>query len=149
MRIRQEFVPTRKFAERTEKSSPKDQVTTFVCTDDRHRDLVMDVRSCLSDELRKPNYRDNPNQVAGHCYVASETIYHELGGKPAGWTPQTIQHEGGPHWYLKHKDGTIVDPTADQFETPVPYENGRGCGFLTHQPSARSKTILGRLDTLA
>jgi hypothetical protein len=148
MKIGQEFVATRKFAVHTEKSSKNDQVTTFVCTDKEHRELVKDVRSCLSDELRKPDYRGNSNQVAGHCYVVSEVIYHKLGGKSAGWTPQTIQHEGGPHWYLQHKDGTIVDATADQFESAVPYTNGRGCGFLTHQPSARSKTLIGRLDQL-
>lgn len=148
MKVCSQFVPTRRFAQRTERSSASDKVTTFVCTESQHRDMVMDVRSCLSDELRKKPYRGNPNEVAGHCYVASEVLYHELGGKAAGWTPQTIQHEGGPHWYLKHQNGTIVDPTADQFETPVPYDEGRGCGFLTRQPSARAKTVLGRLDLL-
>ena len=149
MKVSPQFVPTREFAERTAKSSAKDQVTSFVSTDAGYRDLVRDVRSCLSDDLRKPAYRGNPNEVAGHCYVASEVIYHELGGKAAGWTPQTIQHEGGPHWYLKNQDGTIIDPTADQFETPVPYSDGRGCGFLTRQPSARSKKVIERLDLLA
>lgn len=149
MKVRADFVSTRKFAVRTEKTSPRDQVTTYVCTDREHRDLVQDVRSCLSDDLRKKDYQGSPNEVAGHCYVASEVIYHKLGGKEAGWTPQSIRHEGGPHWYLKHKDGTIVDPTADQFETPVPYQSGKGCGFLTRQPSKRSQTVMGRLDTLA
>ena len=130
------------WARRTPKSCPTDQVTTFVCTDREYRSEVEEVRCCLSDELRKAAYRGNPNPVAGHCYVASEALYHRLGGKGAGWTPQSIRHEGGPHWYLKHQDGTILDATADQFCTPVPYEQGRGCGFLTRQPSARTQHVL-------
>lgn len=133
----------------TAPQSARDQVTTYVCGDPQHRELVEDVRSCLTDELRKPAYRGNSNEVAGHCYVASEALYHRLGGKSAGWTPQSIQHEGGPHWFLKHTGGTVLDATADQFETPVPYEQSRGCGFLTRQPSARAAVVLQRLDVTA
>jgi hypothetical protein len=136
---------TAPWARRTAKTCANDKVTTFVCTDGQHRKAVEDVRSCLSDDLRKKEYRGNPNPVAGHCYVASEVLYHQLGGKGAGWTPQSIRHEGGPHWYLKHQDGSLIDPTADQFTTPVPYAQGKGCGFLTRQPSARSQSILDQL----
>jgi hypothetical protein len=148
MKVTPTFAPNRTVADRTAKQSPDDQVTTFVCTDKVDIGLVRDVRSCLSEELRKKAYRNNPNPMAGHCYVASETIYHKLGGKEAGWTPQTIRHEGGPHWFLKNTDGTIIDPTADQFVTPVPYEEGKGCGFLTRRPSKRSQQIIERVDTL-
>jgi len=137
--------PACTWATRTPKSSPADQVTTFVCTNKEHRELVKEVRTHLRDDQRKAPYRGNPNPIVGHCYVASEAIYHTLGGKSAGWTPQTIQHEGGPHWYLKNQQGTIIDPTADQFETPVPYQNGRGCGFMTRQPSARAQLVLDQL----
>ena len=133
------------WAKRTPRSTPKDQVTTYVCTDPQHRPLVQQVRSCLTEELRKKEYRAHPNPVAGHCYVASEALYHKLGGKSAGWTPQSIRHEGGPHWYLKNQDGTVIDPTADQFVTPVPYSQGKGCGFLTRQPSARRQSVLDQL----
>lgn len=145
MRVTATFQPQRQFALNTAKTSKKDQVTTFVCTDQVQKARVQDVRSCLSEELRKKPYRNHPNPMAGHCYVASEVLYHGLGGKEAGWTPQTIQHEGGPHWYLKNASGVIIDPTADQFETPVPYEQGRGCGFLTKLPSARSQVVIDRL----
>lgn len=110
-----------------------------------HR-MVEAVKSHLTDDLRKPQYRGHENCLAGHCYVASEALYHMLGGAKAGWVPQTIQHEGGSHWYLKHKhSGAIIDPTKDQFATPVPYTNGRGCGFLTKQPSKRTQTVLNRV----
>lgn len=108
--------------------------------------MVEAVKSHLTDDLRKPQYRGHENCLAGHCYVASEALYHMLGGSEKGWTPHTIQHEGGPHWYLKHKhSGAILDPTANQFKTKVPYEKGRGCGFLTKQPSKRTQTVLNRI----
>jgi hypothetical protein len=117
-----------------------------VVTDPTLRPLVREVRACLTDELRKPEYRGNPNPMAGHCYVTSEALYHLLGGKAEGWKPMSIQHEGGPHWFLRRDDGAILDATADQFRTPVPYENGRGCGFLTREPSARTRVVLRRVD---
>lgn len=108
--------------------------------------LVHAVQSSLSDDLRKPQYRGHENCLAGHCYVASEALFHLLGGAESGWVPQSIQHEGGPHWYLKHKiSGTVLDPTASQFKTKVPYEHGRGKGFLTKQPSKRAQVVLDRL----
>lgn len=146
MQIRPYHPPLQPWTTRTPKQGAGDKVTTFVCEAKEHRQLVQDVRSCLSDELRKSPWRGSDNGVAGHCYVACEAIYHTLGGKDAGWTPQTIRHEGGPHWFLRHEDGTVVDPTADQFRTPVPYDEGRGCGFLTKQPSARAQKVLDRLE---
>lgn len=99
----------------------------------------------LTDDLRRAPWKGSPNPLAGHCYVASEAAYHAMGGAASGYVPQTIQHEGGPHWYLrKASDGTILDLTAGQFKTPVPYAKGRGCGFLTRQPSKRARIVLQR-----
>ena len=73
-----------------------------------------------------------------HCYQASELLYHKLGGKDAGLTPMQIEHEGTSHWYLRWVVGNQVfylDPTSTQFETPVPYERGRGRGFRTKELS--------------
>ncbi len=117
-----------------------------VVTDPRHGSLVRRVRGGLTDDLRKAEYQGNPNPMAGHCYVASEALYHMLGGKREGWKPMTIRHEGSPHWFLQHEDGAIIDATADQFKTPVPYEDARGCGFLTRQPSERTQWLLQRLE---
>ena len=80
--------------------------------------------------------------IRGQCYVISEALYHFLGGKVEGWTPQVVRHEGNTHWYLKHRDGLIVDATAAQFKTPVPYHKGRGCGFLTKKPSRRTRQLM-------
>ena len=81
--------------------------------------------------------------MAGHCYVASEALYHLTGGQAGPWKPSTVRHEGSVHWFLVHRvTGEILDPTADQFSTPVPYTQGRGCGFLTAQPSRRGAALL-------
>jgi ADP-ribose pyrophosphatase YjhB (NUDIX family) len=118
----------------------------YALSNPKLKKLVHAVQTSLSDDLRKPQYRGHENCLAGHCYVASEALYHLLGGAESGWVPQNIQHEGGPHWYLKHKiSGTILDPTASQFKTKVPYENGRGKGFLTKQPSKRTQVVLDRI----
>lgn len=90
--------------------------------------------------LRKKEYRDNPNPLAGMCYIASEALFHLRPGK---YTPKNLKHEGTQHWWLVEKEtGRVVDLTASQFETPVPYKKGVGRGFLTNQPSKRAIEII-------
>ncbi len=114
---------------------------------DRYRPIVQMVRSVLTDDLRTKKYRGNPNRIAGHCYVASEVLFHILGGWLVGWSAQVVRHEGDTHWYLKNRDtGRILDATADQFTTPVDYTKGRGCGFLTVRPSKRAQIVMERLE---
>lgn len=98
----------------------------------------------LSPDLLKPQYRDGGHPLRGHCYVVAEALYSLLGAA-AGWTPMNVQHEGDQHWFLRHRDSTILDPTAGQFSTPVPYERARGRGFLTREPSRRAAELLRRL----
>lgn len=84
--------------------------------------------------------------MKGKCYPVSEALYHRLGGKAAGLTPMYIVHEGVSHWYLRWEphQGEVfyLDPTADQFNTRVPYEQGKGCGYLTKKPSKRAEVYL-------
>jgi len=82
---------------------------------------------------------------ATQCYAASEALYHRLGGKVAGFTPMVIEHEGVKHWYLRWNTPHgpfYLDPSVKQFRTPVPYEKGRGCGFLTKAPSKKARRFL-------
>jgi GNAT superfamily N-acetyltransferase len=110
-------------------------------------DLVAATTESLDDSLRKPQYRGNPNELAGHCYVSCEALFHMMGGHESGWVPQNVKHEGDQHWYLRHsKTGEILDPTASQFRTPVPYHQGRGRGFLTKQPSKRAQEVINRVQ---
>jgi hypothetical protein len=106
--------------------------------------LAERIRLSLTDELRRPQYRGDPNPVRGHCYVASEAAYHLVGGKASGYVPCQIWHEGDSHWFLRGPDD-IIDPTSDQFVTPVPYHSGIGKGFLTRQPSRRAQIVMSRV----
>ena len=102
--------------------------------------------SNLTDDLRKKQYKGNSNPLTGHCYVASEALFHMLGIDAVNWLPCNIQHEKCSHWYLKNKiTGKILDLTAGQFKTTVPYKNGRGRGFLTKQPSKRASELIRRV----
>jgi hypothetical protein len=81
----------------------------------------------------------------GNCYVASEALYHLLGGKGAGWTPCRVKIDNDTHWFLRHRSGLIVDPTRSQFKTEPPYAKARGSGFLTRQPSKRARKLMKEL----
>ena len=103
-----------------------------------------------SDDLRRAPWQGSDNVVAGHCYVASEAIWHALGGLAGEWRPQFIRHEGGPHWFLRHiVDGTVLDVTMAQFELVVPYERARNAGFLTSAPSKRAAELMRRAGVKA
>jgi hypothetical protein len=103
------------------------------------------VRS-LSPDLLHPSYRNHPHPLGGHCYVASESMYH-LTGKTL--LPYFIKHEGSSHWFLKTPGGRVVDLTADQFSKPVPYDRAIRKGFLTKRPSRRARIIIARTKNLA
>lgn len=98
----------------------------------------------LSDDLRRSPWKNHPNPLAGHCYVVSEALYHLLGCSK--WKPEQIHHEGVSHWYLRNNiSGAILDITATQFDTSVPYNLGRGKGFLTKSPSKRATILIERI----
>lgn len=106
-----------------------------------------DVQAALTPDLLRKEWheKNRENPMAGHCYAASEALYHLMGGTTAGLTPMQVYHEGGSHWFLRGPEGEIIDPTHGQFETPVPYADARGRGFLTAAPSKRARTIMDRV----
>jgi hypothetical protein len=102
------------------------------------------VVSQLDDGLRRAPWRGSLNYLAGHCYIASEAIYHLSGGKSSGLVPQYIKVNGISHWYLKYGN-KIIDPTAGQFNFAIDYSNGVGRGFLTSEPSSRARILIDRV----
>lgn len=114
------------------------------------RTLVRKIRSVLTPDLLKPQYRKHwspGNPTFGHCYVASEALYHLLGGDRSEWMPARGRDKNGVHWWLEHREtGKILDPTADQYQkAKPPYQNGRRAGFLTKQPSKRAQEVMRRI----
>ena len=86
----------------------------------------------------------------GMCYAASEAYYHLAGGKAAGLTPvHMAEPDGGTeerHWALRRSDGRIIDLTVEQYDGLLPdYEQAKGCGFLTREPSARARMLIEKL----
>lgn len=98
-----------------------------------------------------------PNDLAGHCYQVCEAYYHgvddetrsKLTPQQVSWTHEHFMFDDGEidisHWFLKHDDGTIIDPTAEQFEgmnVDVPYDEATGRGFVPPSPSKQSQSLL-------
>jgi hypothetical protein len=107
--------------------------------------LILEVRRYLTPDLLKPEYHDLPFPT-GHCYVATESLWHLLGDMKTMFVPAYVSHEGITHWFLKQSNGSgIIDATADQFRTPVPYHLGKSCGFLTREPSRRAQQVMSRM----
>jgi len=108
------------------------------------------IRASLTPDLLKGRYKrewsaDKPKSW-GHCYVATEAFYALMGGKAAGWTVNWVKHEGSTHHFLRNPRGEVVDLTADQFKTPVPYEQGKRFGWMTGEtPSERAQILLNRV----
>lgn len=109
-------------------------------------DWVAAVQGALTPDLLRAEYhKPNAHPHAGHCYVATEALWHLLGGYKSRWRPAFIRHEGSPHWFLRHADGTVLDPTADQFTSPPPYTLATGKAFLTKRPSKRARVVMARV----
>lgn len=100
------------------------------------------IQNCLTDDLRLPEYRGNANKYAGHCYIASEALFY-LTAKQLH--PMFIKHEGKSHWFLKDKNGNIIDLTASQFKSRIPYNKAVGKGFLTNKPSKRAHILIRKV----
>lgn len=109
--------------------------------------LVKKIQGVLTPELLKPQFRAcwNPsNPMAGHCYAATEALYHLLGGPQSGWKPvRGKDPQGVTHWWLQRGEERL-DPTGEQYEEP-PYAAGHPGGFLTREPSKRARIIMQRV----
>lgn len=114
------------------------------------QDAIRAVHRSLSDDLMRRDWLEKRQTgdhfTFGHCYLGAETLYH-LWGKELGYKPKVLSGPGWTHWFLIDDKGDIADPTAGQWKDErIPYERGRGDGFLTgDKPSRRCRIMLERI----
>lgn len=90
--------------------------------------------------------RKGNHPLTGYCYVASEALYHLAGGSASGLTVyRCTLPTGGTHWWLADSNGQILDPTAEQFQSPPPYSQGVRTSFLSRKPSKRAATLMAKV----
>jgi hypothetical protein len=114
----------------------------------RERNPTEAIKEALiqSNDLRRKPWKNSENKLAGHCYIASEILYHLLGGKNSGWKPMFMRVYNTPHWYLQHESGKIIDLTDSQFDGKLDRTNAVGKGFLTKHLSKRATKLLSRTN---
>jgi len=112
--------------------------------------LVRKVKSNLTPDLLKPIYREKnkTNPMFGHCYVATEGLYHLL--QSSEYFPHCARDEDGiVHWWLEDGTGNRIDATREQYDLVKkvpPYAKGKKKWFLTKQPSKRTQELLNRIQ---
>ena len=96
----------------------------------------------LQSSYRKMHEDEDCNPLFGHCFVATEVLWELLKKQNiTEYMPHQIQHEEISHWFLRHmKNGDIIDVTAGQFKTPVPYYR-RGSNDKTGRRSSMMRTL--------
>lgn len=124
---------------------------TYTATVLHHCNLIGRIQNVLSPNLLHMHWEIRAHPLAGHCYHASEVLYH-LWGKEHGYTPAHVEVYMGKtwgwvgHWFLRGEEGSVLDITAAQFgKIRIPYKHAIGCGFLTKRPSKRAQEIIRRL----
>jgi len=103
--------------------------------------LVDCILSNLTEDLLQPRFRGHSNPIFGHCYVASEALYH-LTGRTL--RPHYLKVNGETHWVLKDNE-EIIDITKEQFNHDLDYSTAKSCGFLTKEPSKRARVLIERV----
>ncbi len=118
--------------------------------------LISDIQAVLTPDLLNPEYlkRWTPlrDVLWGHCYAASEALFHMLGGKAAGYTSFNVHIDGESHWFIKTGD-IVLDPTFRQFiHCDFAWDSrvicAHRCRFLTRQPSKQAADIIRRVKKM-
>ncbi len=83
---------------------------------------------------RKVNLKGVP--TTGYCHRVTEAVYRmEL--MPDGFKVHRKKDESGSHWFFKHKNGEVIDLTADQFDEGYDYTNSKPMGLPNKSRVAR------------
>ena len=54
--------------------------------------------------------------TTGRCHIVTQVIYRCCA--PKGYYACCVTINGGTHWYLRDKQGNVIDATRDQFDKP-------------------------------
>ena len=112
--------------------------------------LVSKIVNNLTDDLLKKEFLIHPriNNLVGHCYVATETLYHSLDPEnQILYRPNTLKVNGVTHWFLKNNENNeIIDITRNQFPFVLDYSKSKNSAFLTKHASKRSQILLKRIN---
>lgn len=123
-------------------------------TDPHDRAIALAVQRALGVEDLTPAYRRQHeagcDAMTGHCFVATNAFWHATGGPQGKYQPRQVRVEGESHWFLVDDRGHVVDLTASQFSTPVPYAQGRRVGMRARpggdaRPTERAQAVLDRI----
>ncbi|MGE4444359.1 MAG: hypothetical protein AB7E37_05185 [Candidatus Altimarinota bacterium] len=104
------------------------------------------IKKEILDEVWYKKNIDSKIDSTGFCFVASEIIYRNTGGKNV-WISKSITGEKwnlGPHRFLVNKETKeILDITSDQYTAlgeEIPYEKGVNAPF--HKNFSKGYKIL-------
>lgn len=114
-------------------------------------DAIKTIRKNLSNDLLKPDFKyDGRHPMFGHCFVATEALWHLTGKKYSVYCGK--DDENITHWWLQDALGNKFDATADQYTDlgkQPPYHRGKKSAFmLTYnegRPSNRCQVLLERI----
>jgi hypothetical protein len=86
--------------------------------------IINKIQKHLTPGLLKDRWIKQSNPLEGHCYIATEALYHLLPNKEE-WKPMMASYkdEQGKctHWWLVNKrTGKILDPTKEQYLPDTP-----------------------------
>lgn len=115
------------------------------------KDFMDKIRQCMTPDLLKPQYKTEnaSNPMFGHCYVASEVLYHNIKNYGNYSACCARDEQEIVHWWIVDNDtSNIYDVTSDQYYNKgliPPYSKGKKTGFLTKKPSKRAMIVMERL----
>lgn len=115
--------------------------------------LIDLIKLNLTKDLLKKPYRklNEENPTYGHCYVATETMYHMMVESNLNdpFKPYYGKDKDNiTHWWLENNIGDKLDITSDQYTLvgkKPPYHVGRRASFLTNHPSKRAKILMEKV----
>lgn len=103
------------------------------------KDWISSFLSGRNDLLSKKYKGQSSHPLFGHCYVASEAMYHICSNN--NLKPVSQRFGDIVHWWLVDESGNHWDPTRTQFEPGTKFI-GTGRGFLTKKPSKRALVVI-------